>query len=95
MSIFSLFISLTALPLGVHFPKNFLATVKQLVKRLFRVYAHIYCHHYPVIVALGLDPHMNTSFKHYVLFIKEFDLESGKDFYGPLSDMVDTILRAD
>jgi len=80
---------------GVHFPKNFQATVRQLVKRLFRVYAHIYCHHYPVIVALGLDPHMNTSFKHYVLFIKEFDLESGKDFYGPLSDMVETILKTD
>lgn len=82
-------------PTGVHFPKNFQTTVRQLVKRLFRVYAHIYCHHYPVIVALGLDPHMNTSFKHYVLFIKEFDLESGKDFYGPLSDMVETILRTD
>lgn len=81
--------------IGVHFPKNFLATVRQLMKRLFRVYAHIYCHHYPVIVALGLDPHMNTSFKHYVLFIKEFNLESGKDFYGPLSDMVNTILHAD
>lgn len=81
--------------IGVHFPKNFQSTVRQLIKRLFRVYAHIYCHHYPVIVALGLDPHMNTSFKHYVLFIKEFNLESGRDFYGPLSDMVDTILRAD
>lgn len=81
--------------IGLHFPKNFQATIRQLVKRLFRVYAHIYCHHYPVIVALGLDPHMNTSFKHYVLFIKEFDLESGKDFYGPLSDMVETILRGD
>ena len=80
---------------GVHFPKNFQSTVRQLVKRLFRVYAHIYCHHYHVIVALGLDPHMNTSFKHYVLFIKEFNLESGRDFYGPLSDMVDTILRTD
>lgn len=79
----------------MHFPKNFQSTVKQLVKRLFRVYAHIYCHHYPVIVALGLDPHMNTSFKHYVLFIKEFGLESGKDFYGPLTDMVDTILKND
>lgn len=80
---------------GVHFPKTFLSTVRQLVKRLFRVYAHIYCHHYPVIVALGLDPHMNTSFKHYVLFIKEFNLESGKDFYGPLQDMVEAILKTE
>ena len=81
--------------LGVLFPKNFQSTVRQLVKRLYRVYAHIYCHHYSVIVALSLDPHMNTSFKHYVLFIKEFNLESGKDFYGPLLDMVDTILKSD
>ncbi|KAI5800046.1 Mob1/phocein [Geopyxis carbonaria] len=81
--------------MGVHFPKNFPTTVRQLFKRLFRVYAHIYCHHYPVVVALGLDPHMNTSFKHYVLFIKEFNLETGKDFYGPLTDMVSTMLKGD
>lgn len=81
--------------LGVPFPKNFPVLIRQLFKRLYRVYAHIYCHHYPVIVQLGLEPHLNTSFKHYVLFIDEHNLASGKDFWGPLGDLVDSMLRSD
>lgn len=69
--------------------------IKQVFKRLYRVYAHIYCHHYPVIGALGLEPHLNTSFKHYVLFVKEFDLCQGKDFWGPLGDLVEQMLKID
>lgn len=53
----------------------------------------MYCHHYPVVVAMGLDSHMNTSFKHYVLFVREFRLESGEGFYGPLEEMVERIVR--
>lgn len=80
---------------GVPFPKTFPSLIRQLFKRLYRVYAHIYCHHYPVIIQLGLEPHLNTSFKHYVLFIDEHSLASGKDFWGPLGDLVDNMLRSD
>ncbi|KAJ2967656.1 hypothetical protein NUW58_g10402 [Xylaria curta] len=58
---------------------------------MYRVYAHIYCHHYPVIRELGLEPHLNTSFKQYVLFIDEHGLASGKDFWGPLGDLVESV----
>ncbi|EFQ99206.1 DBF2 kinase activator protein MOB1 [Nannizzia gypsea CBS 118893] len=81
--------------IGVPFPKTFPSLLKQLFKRMYRVYAHIYCHHYPVVVHLGLEPHLNTSFKHYVLFIEEHNLASGKDFWGPLGDLVDSMLRSD
>ncbi|MCJ1227171.1 Mitotic exit network component [Toensbergia leucococca] len=81
--------------IGVPFPKTFPPLIRQVFKRLYRVYAHIYCHHYPVIVQLGLEPHLNTSFKHYVLFIDEHSLASGKDFWGPLGDLVDSMLRSD
>ncbi|KAL8746626.1 MAG: hypothetical protein Q9190_001378 [Brigantiaea leucoxantha] len=81
--------------LGVPFPKEFPSLIRQMFKRLYRVYAHIYCHHYPVIVQLGLEPHLNTSFKHYVLFIDEHNLSSGKDFWGPLGELVDSMLRAE
>ncbi|GKZ33351.1 MOB kinase activator 1B [Aspergillus brasiliensis] len=81
--------------LGVPFPKVFPSLVRQIFKRMYRVYAHIYCHHYPVVVHLGLEPHLNTSFKHYVLFIDEHHLASGKDFWGPLGDLVDSMLRSD
>ncbi|ODH39749.1 hypothetical protein ACO22_01795 [Paracoccidioides brasiliensis] len=81
--------------IGVPFPKTFTSLLRQLFKRLYRVYAHIYCHHYPVIVHLGLEPHLNTSFKHYVLFVDEHSLASGKDFWGPLGDLVESMLRSD
>ncbi|XHG02171.1 Maintenance of ploidy protein mob1 [Aspergillus wentii] len=81
--------------IGVPFPKTFSSLLRQIFKRLYRVYAHIYCHHYPVVVHLGLEPHLNTSFKHYVLFINEHRLASGKDFWGPLGDLVDSMLRSD
>ncbi|KAK4461611.1 Mob1/phocein [Cladorrhinum samala] len=77
--------------IGVPFPKSFPSLVRQIFKRMYRVYAHIYCHHYPVIRELGLEPHLNTSFKQYVLFIDEHHLASGKDFWGPLGDLVDSI----
>ncbi|KAH1557869.1 hypothetical protein KXX57_000086 [Aspergillus fumigatus] len=68
--------------LGVPFPKAFSSLIRQIFKRLYRVYAHIYCHHYPVVVHLGLEPHLNTSFKHYVLFVDEHRLatEVGRRF---------------
>ncbi|KAJ6155337.1 hypothetical protein N7470_005903 [Penicillium chermesinum] len=81
--------------IGVPFPKSFPSLLRQIFKRLYRVYAHVYCHHYPVVVHLGLEPHLNTSFKHYVLFINEHNLASGKDYWGPLGDLVDSMLRSD
>lgn len=85
---------LTASP-GVPFPKSFPALIRQIFKRMYRVYAHIYCHHYPVIRELGLEPHLNTSFKQYVLFIDEHSLASGRDYWGPLGDLVDSMLKSD
>ena len=81
--------------IGVPFPKSFPQLVRQIFKRMYRVYAHIYCHHYPVIRELGLEPHLNTSFKQYVLFIDEHGLASGKDYWGPLGDLVESMLKSD
>ena len=40
---------------GVPFPRNFRETVKTVVRRLFRVYAHIYSNHFDHICALGIE----------------------------------------
>ncbi|KAL0940741.1 maintenance of ploidy protein mob1 [Colletotrichum truncatum] len=81
--------------IGVPFPKNFPSHVRQIFKRMYRVYAHVYCHHYAVIRELGLEPHLNTSFKQYVLFVDEHKLASGKDFYGPLNDLAEKMIESD
>lgn len=37
---------------GVSFPKNFLTIAKTILKRLFRVYAHVYHAHFDDIIEL-------------------------------------------
>ena len=72
---------------GVAFPKTFSAIVKNIMKRLFRVYAHIYCEHFTHIAQLQAEAHLNTSFKHFLFFIEEHDLVPEKEM-APLADLI-------
>ena len=38
---------------GVPFPKNYLSTVKKILSRLYRVFVHVYIHHFDKLVGLG------------------------------------------
>ncbi len=58
--------------IGVPFPKNFVAIIKVIFKRLFRVYAHIYHTHFQHIMLLSAETHLNTCFKHFIYFIDQF-----------------------
>ena len=40
---------------GVKFPSTFMTTAKTILRRLFRVYAHIYHSHFDQICALGIE----------------------------------------
>ncbi|KAI9223452.1 Mob1/phocein [Blastocladiella britannica] len=77
---------------GSSFPKNFKATVSNIFKRLFRVYAHIYHSHIQRIAALGEEPHLNTSLRHFLLFSDEFGLVQ-KNELEPLKDIITTLLE--
>jgi len=74
------------------FPKNFKTIVKTIFKRLFRIYAHIYYSHAQEIVDLGVEAHLNTAFKHFYLFISEFDLVEPKEM-APMDHHIDEINR--
>ena len=50
---------------GARFPRNFLSEVRNIYKRLFRLYAHLYCHHAEKIKSIGANAHLNTCFKHF------------------------------
>lgn len=71
----------------VPFPKEFRATVSKMFCRLFRIYAHLYYNHLKDIEVAGAEPHLNTSFKHFVTFSKEFDLIP-KEQYEPLKTAI-------
>ena len=44
---------------GVRFPSTFMSTAKTILRRLFRVYAHIYHSHFDQICALGIEGELN------------------------------------
>ncbi|KAG7672421.1 hypothetical protein Ndes2526B_g09064 [Nannochloris sp. 'desiccata'] len=79
--------------LGGAFPRDFLAVVKTILKRLFRVYAHMYHSHFRQIVALELEPHLNTCFRHFILFVQEFGLVDDKEL-TPMKELIERIVRA-
>ncbi len=75
------------------FPVVFMPKVREIFKRLFRMFAHLYYGHYAEIKTLaaggtvtGVDPsvtasrrissdkHLNSCFKHFILFALEFQL---------------------
>ena len=69
---------------------NLQTIAKTILKRLFRVYAHIYHQHFKEIVSLGEEAHLNTSFKHFVYFIQEFELIDKKEL-APLQVLITCI----
>eukprot|EP00741_Cyanophora_paradoxa_P011509 tig00020557_g11118.t2 len=79
---------------GAPFPKSFGSIVRNVFKRLFRVYGHIYHHHFRKIVSLGEEAHLNTCFKHFMYFIKEFDLVEKKEL-APLADLIELVEKRD
>ncbi|KAJ3340290.1 MOB kinase activator 1B [Entophlyctis luteolus] len=61
------------------FPKHFGATAKTVFKRLFRVYAHMWHAHAHALAELDEEAHFWTSFRHFVLFARQFSLVDRKD----------------
>jgi len=72
---------------GAPFPDNFKSIVKKIFSRLFRVYAHIYHSHFKEVIALDEDAYLNTSFKHFILFTREFKLVK-EDQLLPLQEVI-------
>jgi len=65
--------------LSGEFGKNLLPTVKKIIKRLARVFYHIYFHHWDTVETLKAEGHINTCFKHLYYFVQEFQIISEKD----------------
>lgn len=65
-----------------------------IMKRLFRIYAHIYHQHFERIEQLKSIEHLNTSFKHFILFVQEFNLIDSKQLI-PLEDFIQKLTPAE
>ena len=54
--------------------------VSCVLKRLFRVYAHMYHSHYPIFCKMGLDKCLNACFGRFIWFVNVFELVEKKHF---------------
>lgn len=72
---------------GTGFPENFRNVVKTIMRRLFRVYAHIYHAHLDEIVACGAEAHLSTCFRHFMYFSAEFNMLPQKEL-DPLREVL-------
>jgi MOB kinase activator 1 len=79
--------------IGTSFPRNFITIAKTILKRLFRVYAHIYHAHFDDIISLKEEAHLNTSFKHFIYFVHEFTLIEKKEL-SPMQELIDRMMKA-
>jgi len=73
--------------MGVPFPKNFITVCRTILKRLFRVYAHIYHAHFEKVCQLEEERHLNTSFKHFTFFVTEFGLVDRREL-APMEELI-------
>ncbi|GAA5803349.1 Mob1/phocein [Helicostylum pulchrum] len=76
---------------GREFPRDFIQLVRRIFGQLFRLFAHIYHHHYDKILSLHEEPHLNSLFAHFISFAKEFDLLDKKEIQ-PLQELIDTMV---
>lgn len=63
-----------------------MVTIKHIYTRMFRVLAIIYSRHASKLESLGAIAHLNTSCKHFLFFVWEFDLVNAAELeaLGPV-----------
>ena len=78
---------------SVEFPKNFKKTCVKILGRMYRVFVHVYIHHFDRIKQLdhlNAEAHGNTLFKHFYYFVMEFQLLDEKEL-EPLEELIKRI----
>eukprot|EP00039_Didymoeca_costata_P019099 m.336231 g.336231 ORF g.336231 m.336231 type:complete len:218 (+) comp17790_c0_seq1:204-857(+) len=75
---------------SIPFPKDFKDKVKQIFRRMLRVFVHIYYHHYEKMTQISAEAHINTCYKHFFYFIDEFNLVDMKEL-EPLKDLTKSL----
>jgi len=73
------------------FPTEFRQTCKKILSRLFRVFVHIYIHHFDCLTQIGAEPHVNTLYKHFYFFVTTFNLVSQREL-DALKDLTERLI---
>ncbi|KAF4138982.1 Mob1/phocein family [Phytophthora infestans] len=70
---------------------KFMRTARNILKRLFRVYGHVYHNHLQDYVALQAESHLNFCFKRFILFARQFELIEQKEL-NALRKLIQTLV---
>jgi len=62
------------------FPEEFQTIAEKVFTRIFRIYAIIYHSHFEYVESHGAAQHLNTSLKHFVIFVHYHGLVQPKEF---------------
>ncbi|CAO1422736.1 unnamed protein product [Diamesa hyperborea] len=76
----------------IPFPNKFQSLSKKILTRLFRVFVHVYIHHFDRIVSIGAEAHVNTCYKHFYYFVTEFELIPPKEM-APLEELTKQVCK--
>lgn len=80
---------------SVQFPRNFKKTCMKILARMYRVFVHVYIHHFDRIKALeahNAEAHGNTLFRYFYFFVTEFGLLQQQDL-EPLQQLIEKICK--
>lgn len=77
---------------GLPFAQHFIRDMQRIMIQMFRIFAHIYHHHFDKFVHLSLEAHWNSFFAHFVSFAKEFNLLDRKEM-APLELLIESFER--
>ncbi|KAJ8245633.1 hypothetical protein GJAV_G00272830 [Gymnothorax javanicus] len=77
---------------GSPFPNGFIFLAQRVFLYLFHTLAHLYWAHFRDAVCVGMHPHLNTLFAHFLAFGREFELLEPTDT-SPLSDLISALER--
>lgn len=72
------------------YPEEFGTVVKNIFKRLFRVYSHIYYSHYKELEKSDAVTYLNASFRRFIFFVKEHGLVGEREL-KPLSLLIQNL----
>ncbi|KAL9642180.1 hypothetical protein ABK040_007183 [Willaertia magna] len=81
-------------PTGGEFPKDFKDIVKEMFKKIFRIYAHVFHHHYQEVLQLKMENNFQFAFKHFIFFAMEFRLLKEKEL-SPMQDWIEKAIGID
>eukprot|EP00761_Pharyngomonas_kirbyi_P008174 gb/GECH01008185.1/.p1 GENE.gb/GECH01008185.1/~~gb/GECH01008185.1/.p1 ORF type:complete len:225 (+),score=46.19 gb/GECH01008185.1/:1-675(+) len=80
---------------GEEYPKGFDKSVKKIFTRINRVFGHLYHHHLEEMKSSGLEAHLNTTCKHFLLFLAANKMLPPSKELDPMKSVARALLGED